>query len=157
MLESPEGGADRLLTRAGAFARDAAGRLVLATSGTAVLGEDGKPIVLSDDLASVRIDARGRVFQGESEIGKLALVTPDSTANLRKEGRDAIRLLGGRTNDASADASVHQGHVEESTVDPVAALAELVKVSRSLEFSTRLMQTQDQMTGRLIDTFGRFS
>jgi flagellar basal body rod protein FlgG len=32
-----------------------------------------------------------------------------------------------------------------------------VKVSRSLEFSTRLMQTQDQMTGRLIDTFGRFS
>ena len=33
---------------------------------------------------------------------------------------------------------------------------ELVRVSRGIEFSTRLIQTHDQMTGRLIDTLGRF-
>jgi flagellar basal body rod protein FlgG len=163
VLESPAarsgaaGSADRLLTRAGNLTRDTQGRLVLATSGTPVLGIDGRPILLSDDLAKVRIDVRGNVFQGDDAVGQLQVVQPADTANLRKEGRDALRLVGGRTKPAPTDTLVRQFNLEESTVDAVAALAELVKVSRGIEFSTRLMQTQDQMTGRLIDTLGRFS
>jgi flagellar basal-body rod protein FlgF len=166
MLESPQSGAganngpaanDKLLARAGAFSRDSKGRLVLATSGVAVLGTNGKPIVIPADAAKVRIDARGNIFNDTDSIGQLAVVMPTDIANLRKEGRDALRLIGGRTKDAPTETLVRQEHLEESTVDSVAALAELVKVSRSIEFSTRLMQTQDQMTGRLIDTFGRFS
>ena len=166
MLESPQSGTganngpaanDKLLARAGAFSRDSKGRLVLATSGVAVLGTNGKPIVIPADAAKVRIDARGNIFNDTDSIGQLAVVMPTDIANLRKEGRDALRLIGGRTKDAPTETLVRQEHLEESTVDSVAALAELVKVSRSIEFSTRLMQTQDQMTGRLIDTFGRFS
>ena len=143
--------------RAGNLTRDTQGRLVLATSGTPLLGADGRPILLSDDLAKVRIDARGSVFQGDESIGQLQLVVPTDVAQLRKEGRDALRLVGGRVQNAPADTLVRQFNLEESTVDAVAMLAELVKVSRGIEFSTRLMQTQDQMTGRLIDTLGRFS
>lgn len=163
VLESPAtratgaGSADKLLTRAGNLTRDTQGRLVLATSGTPLLGADGRPILLSDDLAKVRIDARGSVFQGDESIGQLQLVVPTDVAQLRKEGRDALRLVGGRVQNAPADTLVRQFNLEESTVDAVAMLAELVKVSRGIEFSTRLMQTQDQMTGRLIDTLGRFS
>ena len=122
-----------------------------------MLGTNGKPIVIPADAAKVRIDARGNIFNDTDSIGQLAVVMPTDIANLRKEGRDALRLIGGRTKDAPTETLVRQEHLEESTVDSVAALAELVKVSRSIEFSTRLMQTQDQMTGRLIDTFGRFS
>ncbi len=161
MLQQPKGvqgaaAADRLLTRAGSLTRDTQGRLVLATSGVPVLGDDGQPIVLPDDISRVRIDNRGGIFQGTDQVGQLAVVVPTDTANLRKEGRDAIRLLGGRTKDAPAGTVVHQKYLEDSTVDAVATLAELVKVSRGIEFSTRMMQTHDQMTGKLIDTFGRF-
>jgi flagellar basal body rod protein FlgG len=161
MLEQPKGvkgaaAADRLLTRAGSLTRDTQGRLVLATSGVPVLGDDGQPIVLPDDISRVRIDNRGGIFQGTDRVGQLAVVVPTDTANLRKEGRDALRLLGGRTKDAPAGTVVHQKYLEDSTVDAVATLAELVKVSRGIEFSTRMMQTHDQMTGKLIDTFGRF-
>jgi len=162
MLESPKGpkgapSADKLLTRAGNFARDTQGRLVLATSGKPVLDEQGNAIVLPDELGSLRIERDGTILQGDDELAKLAVVLPDDIRNLQKEGRDAIRLIGGRTKPAPAETIVHQNNLEESTVDPVLALAELVKVSRGIEFSTRMMQTQDQMTGRLIDTFGRFS
>ena len=162
MLESPTGpkgapSADKLLTRAGNFARDTQGRLVLATSGKPVLDEQGNAIVLPDELGSLRIERDGTILQGDDELAKLAIVLPDDIRNLQKEGRDAIRLIGGRTKPAPAETIVHQNNLEESTVDPVLALAELVKVSRGIEFSTRMMQTQDQMTGRLIDTFGRFS
>ena len=68
-----------------------------------------------------------------------------------------MRILGGGTVAAAGGTAVKQGALEESTVDPVVALADLVKVSRGIEFSTRLMQYQDQMTGRLVDVFGRFA
>jgi len=157
MLEGPKGSADALLTRAGSLTRDTQGRLVLATSGAPVLGIDRKPIVLPDDPGEVRIDQTGSIFQGADVVGQLAVVVPADERSLRKEGRDAIRVLGGRTRSAPAETVVHQRHLEDSTVDPVVALAELVRVSRGIEFSTRMMQTHDQMTGRLIDTLGRFS
>lgn len=156
MLDGPKDSKDKLLTRAGALTRDTQGRLVLATSGAPVLGIDGKPIVLPDNPGEVRIDQTGSIFQGADVVGQLAVVVPTDAANLRKEGRDAIRVLGGRTRNAPAETIVRQRHLEQSTVDPVATLAELVRVSRGIEFSTRLMQTHDQMTGRLIDTLGRF-
>jgi flagellar basal-body rod protein FlgF len=161
-LESPKAanGAksnDLLLTRAGALARDTQGRLVLATSGAPVLGTDGNPIVLSNDTSKVRIDENGSIFQGDDEIGQLAIVNPANVADLRKEGRDAIRLVGGKIKPTPGATRLHQNTLEDSTVDPVVTLAELVRVSRGIEFSTRLMQSQDQMTGRLLDTFGRFN
>jgi flagellar basal body rod protein FlgG len=146
MLDGPKDSKDKLLTRAGALTRDTQGRLVLATSGAPVLGIDGRPIVLPDNPGEVRIDQTGSIFQGNDVVGQLAVVVPT----------DAIRLLGGRTRNAPAETIVRQRHLEQSTVDPVATLAELVRVSRGIEFSTRLMQTHDQMTGRLIDTLGRF-
>jgi flagellar basal body rod protein FlgG len=82
---------------------------------------------------------------------------PTDKSNLRKEGRDIMRILGGQTTPAPASTTLRQGALEESTVDPVMALADLVRVSRGIEFSTKLMQYQDQMTGRLVDTFGRFA
>lgn len=160
-LEMPKsernGSKDALLTRAGALTRDPAGRLVLATSGAAILSTTGQPIKLDQNDPDVRIDDDGRVYQSGDEVAQIAVVMPQDLTNLRKEGRDAMRVAGGRTKPASDSTMVRQNHLEESTVDPVAALAELVKVSRGIEFSTRIMQYQDQTTGRLIDTMGRFS
>ena len=97
------------------------------------------------------------MMQGGSEIARLAVVVPSDLRNLVKEGRDAMRLLGGRAEKAPDATVVRQYHLEESTVDPVLSLAEMIKVSRGIEFSTRLMQAEDQATGRLIDTLGRFA
>ncbi|MFM7051607.1 MAG: flagellar hook-basal body protein [Planctomycetota bacterium] len=147
---------DLLLTRAGQLTRDRAGNLVMAGSGAALLGADGRPISLTG-AGQLRVDGDGRVFEGTDEVGRLRVVVPQDNANLRKEGQAELRLLGGKAADAPAATRVVQGALEESTVDAVLALAELVKVSRGIEFSTRLMQQHDQMTGRLIDTFGRFA
>jgi len=150
-------GNDLLVTRAGALTRDAEGRVVLATSGAAVLGTDGRPIVLAGQSADLVIDASGRLFQAGEEIGRLQLVMPADRSALRKEGRDAMRIVGGQTVAAPAATAIRQGALEESTVDSVATLAELMRISRGIDFSMRLMQYQDQTAGRLIETFGRFA
>lgn len=165
MLEAPKAkgvagrnaSKDVLLTRAGALARDPAGRLVLATSGVPILDTNGLPITLDDTDPDVNIDAQGRVTQSGNAVARIAVVMPEDLSKLRKEGRDAMRLSGGKVKRAAATTVVRQKALEESVVDPVATLAELVSVSRGIEFSTRMMQTQDQATGRLVDTFGRFA
>ncbi len=160
MLEMPKnsrGSKDALLTRAGALARDPEGRLVLAATGAAILDTKGSPIVLDSDDPNVAIDTKGRVTQSGTDVARIAVVVPEDLAKLRKEGRDAMRLAGGRVNKAPDATAVRQKALEESVVDPVATLAELVSVSRGIEFSTRMMQSHDQATGRLLDTFGRFS
>jgi flagellar basal body rod protein FlgG len=158
-LQNPKGSnsRDTMVTRAGELVRDTKGRLALAGSGALVQGTDGNPIQLAEDDPDLLIDSDGRVYQSGSEVGRIAIVMPSDLANLRKEGRDMMRVLGGKTTPAPEGTAVRQGSLEESTVDPVLALADLVKVSRGIEFSTRLMQYQDQMTGRLVETFGRFA
>ena len=148
---------DAIVTRAGALVRDTQGRLALAGSGQLVQGINGQPISLDPEQPDVVIDSDGRVLQSGLEVGRLSLVVPTDKSNLRKEGRDIMRILGGQTTPAPASTTLRQGALEESTVDPVMALADLVRVSRGIEFSTKLMQYQDQMTGRLVDTFGRFA
>lgn len=158
VLAQPKGSAskDLLLTRSGALTLDANGTLVLANSGVPVLDDEGRTITLDGD-SSPRIESDGRVLQDGAEVARLRLVVPNDIAQLAKEGRDALRLRGGSVRSAPESTRIVQGALEESTVDPVAALAEMVRVSRGVEFSTRLMQMQDQMTGRLVDTFGRFA
>jgi flagellar basal-body rod protein FlgF len=157
-VQNPDaaGSRDAFLTRAGELIRDRSGRLALAGSGALVLNADGNPIALDGENPDVVIDADGRIYQSGAEIARLAIVLPENNANLRKEGRDLMRVLGGKTVAAAPSTAVKQGALEESTVDPVLALADLVKVSRGIEFSTKLMQYQDQMAGRLVDVFGRF-
>lgn len=159
VLEAPANApkGDKFLTRAGHFARDTQGRLVLATNGQPVLDDQGQAIVLPENPANLRIDRDGTLRNGDDEFARLGVVMPADIRSLKKEGRDMIRLIGGRTAPVPADTIVHQNHLEQSTVDPVLTLAELVKVSRGIDFSMRMMQAHDQMTGRLIDTFGRFS
>lgn len=158
-VQNPDaaGSRDAFLTRAGALIRDKSSRLALAGSGALVLTADGNPITLDSDNPDVVIDADGRVYQSGNELARIAIVMPTDKASLRKEGRDLMRVLGGKTVAADSATAVKQGSLEESTVDPVLALADLVKVSRGIEFSTKLMQYQDQMAGRLIDVFGRFA
>lgn len=153
----PAGTRDAFVTRAGELVRDRSNRLALGGSGAVLQGVDGLPITLDADDSDLVVDADGRVYQSGNEVGQLAVVQPADVANLRKEGRDLMRILGGKTVAAPSDTAVKQGALEESTVDPVIALADLVKVSRNIEFSTRLMQYHDQMTGRLVDVFGRFA
>lgn len=157
-LQNPNGSdsRDALVTRAGTLVLDKDSRLALAGNGALVLDSEGRTIQLDPENPDIVIDTDGRVLQSGNEVARLAIVMPSNPSNLQKEGRDVMRILGGKTVPAPSNTAVRQGSLEESTVDPVLALADLVKVSRGIEFSTRLMQYHDQMTGRLIDTFGRF-
>ncbi len=158
VLQSPQGkSSDKILTRNGNFEVDAKGRLVLSTSGQAVLDRDGAHIHV-DPTKKIVIGKDGTLTQDGASVAQLALVQPTRAEALVKDGRNAFRVVGGAVRSITGnDSEIQQGALERSGTDPVRTLASLIATTRALEFGTQMLRTQDEMTGRLFQTYGRLS
>lgn len=147
-VATPEGPA---YTRRGDFQLDARGRLV-THQGLPVMGQGGE-IGLGN--GSVRIDARGRIFEDNRPAGQLRVV--------RFEGRQALRPAGDGLFQAASgavpeemDATVRQGFLENGNVDTAAEMVRLIETMRRFEASQKLVQGLDEVIGRAIRTLGEF-
>ncbi len=141
------------LTRDGRFSRNGDGELVMASNGRRVLGTDNQPIILRPDV-NVAIDERGGVSQSGDKVGQLRIASaPDD--RLIKGGENTLRISKGTLDDAGITSIVHQGHVEESAVDPITTLNAMIGAAKTAQGNLTLMQYQDAAMGRAINTFGR--
>lgn len=157
-------------TRNGSFLIGPEGMLV-TKQGYPVLGEDG-PIQLK--LNNFVVDEDGVIYQNESlaqdpdrlvsmrenewdeteRVDRLRLVTMRETRYIRKQG-DSLW----NTTDESGEArimenerpTVRQGFLETSNVNPVTEMVQLIEVNRAYEANQKAIQSQDQMTGQLIN------
>lgn len=137
------------VTRAGNLTIDPDGTFRLIGSGRALLGEDGRAVKI-DPTRSFNVDATGGVYQDGSEVARFRIVRPKDDASLVKASGNLLRANGplDRVNDGSCE--VAQFSLEESGVDPVLSMVELLRQSRLLESNLRVIQYQDSMTGQAI-------
>lgn len=151
------------LTRDGRLEIDANGRLVMASGGRAVLDSAGDEIEL-DRHRPITIFEDGTISQGAGIVAQIALVNSPA-ASLRKQGdglytTDALNRVSRRAGLPAlprADARLVQAAIEESAVDPVSQLVEVMKATRSFEVGTNLIRQQDQISRKSLETFGRFA
>lgn len=148
LIETPDGQA---LTRAGAFARGPEGE-VLTADGHAVLDEGGAPLFAPPDAASLVISSDGVISADGQPIGQVAMVAvEDPTALVRREG-------GLFTTDqplAPAEgATLFQGFVEQSNVDPVRELTRMIEIQRAYEMGQSLLQTEDERIRQAVRVLG---
>ncbi len=141
-------------TRDGRFAINADGELVTA-SGRQVLGEGGAPIVVPPTAAGrVRITAGGEVRAGEASFGRVQVVGFDDPNLLRKAGANLYEPLGGAAP-GQAHASLRPGFIEKSTVDPAAAMVDMIQVSRAYEMNATLVGLADTTLGKAVNDIAR--
>lgn len=151
------GGADPAasrLTRDGRFIIDERGRLVRAGDGKAVLDDRGAEIRL-DPNQDVSIDSDGTISQPDGPVARLAIVTPEAANALVKEGASLFRFRDGEVRTRPATGFVRQGTLENSGVDPVSTMTQIIDTARAFERNARMIQIFDQGLSRVINTFGR--
>ncbi len=155
-----EGGSegDKLrLTRDGRMTLDASGRLVQATSGMPVLDVADRPITLTGS-GPVEIDSSGRVRQEGEIVATLQVTDVPDPSGLTKEGSSLLRAsaaaLASRITGA---ASVNQGMVERSNVDPIGAVMGVSNASNAVSSNARMISMFDELLGRAINTFARIA
>ena len=167
-VETPEG--DRF-TRNGSFLIDENGLLV-TKEGLPVLGENG-PVYLKKN--NFMIDQQGRIYQNadlaedprrlvsmeENDwanteyVDTLKVVDFVETRFLKKQGSSLwldTPESGSPVNVAlGSETKTIQGFLEASNVNPVTEMVRMIEVNRAYEANQKVIQTHDNMTGKLIN------
>jgi len=142
-----------LLTRDGRMMLDQTGRLVSVTDGAAVLNTAGQPIQLNPLSGPLSyIDQDGWIFQNikgnDVRISQLALTDVADYDALKKVG--AGRFVTQPENLAPTYARLRNGFVEQSGVEAVPEMVNMIETARSFQINASLVSLQDQTLGRLL-------
>ncbi|MEQ8329975.1 MAG: flagellar hook-basal body protein [Longimicrobiales bacterium] len=137
--------------RGGSFSLDAAG-LMVDSAGNPVLGESG-PIVLPPGPVEIAPDGVIRV--GGADVDRFRLERTGDPGALVREGANHWMPAADATPVALEQALVQQGHLEDSNVDPVGAMVEMIEIQRAYQAVQRTMQTADGVMETITTQIGR--
>ena len=140
------------LTRDARLTVNADGLLTNA-SGDPVVDQNGRTIKLDSQLP-VEITGHGQVVQAEQVVGQLKVFRANDLADVRPIGGNRF------TTDKPFDQvfkTVDQpqfkvGFVEQSGVDAVRTMTEMIEAARAIQWNSRLMQYNDQMIQQAVGT-----
>jgi flagellar basal-body rod protein FlgF len=139
-------------TRDGRFTLDPTGKLV-TQDGDAVQGASGD-IVLDPKKGAVSIAENGSISQGGDTVGKLQVVTFDSLSALSKDGNNLLRNDSNLTAHPATGASIRQGMLEGSNVQPVAQITRLIEINRAYDAVSNLMGSTADLSNTAIQRLG---
>lgn len=131
-----------MYTRSGSF-KISPTRELTTSDGLAVLDNAGRPIDLAK--GEVAIDAEGNVMVDGKATAKLQIYS----GSFKKEGAN---LFSAPDAQPKPDFVLHESSIEGSNVNVIQAMADLIKLGRNFELSQKSIQTQDDMTQKLIQS-----
>ncbi len=148
VIGTPEG---ERYTRDGHFRRDPAGQIV-TNDGNPLLDDGGNPIVLSTEETSIKIAEDGTVSTELGVRGKVALVTFENPQDMEKTGAGLYATEQATT--PADGATIMQGMLEASNVEPIVEMTQMIEVMRAYQSSSELLSTNEDMIRRAIQKLG---
>lgn len=143
VVSTPDG--DRY-TRNGRFALDAAGQIVTG-DGNPVQSDAGPIIVPSED-AKLVVAADGTVSTESGIIGRIRVVRFADPQVLAAIGAGLYRTDAASEPDLASRLS--QGMVEDSNVQPIIEMTNLIQVTRDYQSAQKMVEAEDERQRRAI-------
>lgn len=148
LIETPDG---QKLTRAGSFTPSAEGELV-TPDGYRLLDAGGAPIFIPPDAKAIALAADGTLSANGDPIAQVGLWQPADPLALRHQ--TGTMFSGGELIPAEG-ATVMQGMLEDSNVQPVSEIARMIEVQRAYELGQKFLDAEDERVRGVIQTLGR--
>ncbi len=94
----------------------------------------------------ISVNMEGQIFSNNNPIGQLSVVEFSDLQALKKEG-SAMFVNNDNKNiiRTGVKTTIHQGFVEQSNVNPIYEMSELIKAHRHFETIQRVMKAYDSM------------
>lgn len=146
-------------TRNGTFTINEENVLV-TKEGYPVLGSGGEISIDTDNYSSndISIDETGRIFQGESEVGTFQIESFEDNGVLKKVGETLFaKISDSNAVDADEEFFIRQGYLEQSNVEAIRAMTEMIEVLRGYEAYQKALKTVDQIDSKSINDVGAIS
>ena len=144
-------------TRDGAFTTGPDGTLE-TQDGDPVQG-DGGPIVIDPQKGAPVIGPDGTVsqdFQGRSEqVGKISVVRIGNLGSMFKDGKNLYGLQSGVVPEPATDATVRQGMLEASNVNPLTEVTHLIQINRAYTQLSNVIAQNLQLSNDAVSRLGK--
>ncbi len=148
-------------TRDGQFKLTTDGYLVTA-DGDYVLNRSGAmnsrggqaSYIQVDPAQEISIDKYGNIYQNDQLVAQIGVVDVADYDYLERYGENMYNLLDGGEIIAS-EASVEQGSVEQSNVETVSEMVEMITIQRAYESNQKAIQTIDGMVEKAVNEVGK--
>lgn len=136
-------------TRDGAFALNPYGQLV-TKEGHYVLGEEG---AITLDGADFTVEGDGTILQHGEVVGRLLIRSFADTGTLRKSGSNLVQRTE-LTEEQAFTGTVVQGSIEQSNVNIIKEMVDMISVMRSYEANQKILQAQDGTLEKAVNEVG---
>lgn len=148
VIQTPGG---ERLTRGGSFTIGAHGE-VIDPDGNALLTTDG-PLVLGP--GSVQIDGAGTVMVDDRAVGRLRVESVPRGVQLLHEGGTRFLPDAASAPVSPADRRVLQGRLEDSNVNGMESMVDMIEIQRAYVSVQRAITTLDQIRGTACNDIGK--
>ena len=138
--------------RGGHFQLNAASEIV-TKNGYRLLGEDGAPIVSPDNERNITVEKGGVVRAGNAQIGRIQVVTFENQHGMIHTADGLLKT--DQEPLPSEDATILQGAVERSNVNPVMALVTMLDLQKDYQGIHRMIKAENDRLTRGIREIGR--
>jgi len=142
-------------TRDGRFSLNELGQLVTYTDKLPVLDESGGAIYL-DGTLDISVNEAGVISQGGGAVVRLGVVDFEDTSGLVKQGNN-LYINQGDAEAQPALVKVKQGALENSGVNAITEMVEMIEAQRAFQTNLSMLQLQDQTLGLAVGQLGSIS
>jgi len=149
VLDTPKG---NRLTRAGAFSPNGEGEIV-SPAGYRLLDNGGSPIFAPPDASSFALSKDGTLSADGVPLAQVGVVIPNDPQKMTRESGVMFRADAGFK--PVENASIFQGFLEKSNVDPVTELTRMIEIQRSYELGQKFLDREDSRIRSVVRTLGR--
>ncbi len=147
----------KLYTRDGRMSRNADGGLIMTATGLPILDDSGAPIILPREITKVTIAGDGSVSgQDGQRIAKLGVFKSDFL-NAERVADGLYRPNSGKDAEPDTETKVIQGFTENSNVNAVRELTDLISVQRAYEATKAMADREDERIKRAISALARIA
>lgn len=148
LIDTPQG---QRLTRAGSFTPNESGELV-TPDGYRLLDAGGAPIFIPPDAKGVGLAADGTLSANGQPIAQIGLWQPSDPLSLQHQSGT---MFAAAQMEPAEGATVLQGMLEDSNVEPVSEIARMIEVQRAYELGQKFLDAEDERVRGVITTLGR--
>ncbi len=139
------------LTRDGNFSLDSNGRLV-TKDGLPVLGHNGEIYI---DGTEVTSDQQGNLMVDGKALDQLLIVKVQNENQLNKVGHSLFEVKTQNKIDSSPDGiQVQQGYLEQSNVNSMMEMVNMIDTYRNYELNSRVISTYDHVLNEAATEIG---
>lgn len=139
------------LTRAGNFKIDADGNL-LTQGNLPVLTQGGSPIQLP--IGEITATENGTIYVNGKVVADLGLSMLKDERQIQKVAGTLLTTPASNISEADNSVSVLQGSLEDSNVNSIKAMAQMIDTMRSYQSMMKIVEQYNQQAGLLNDRVG---